>query len=325
MRAARGLPVIVLSVALVACGGLASPSASVVPSAEPTADASQPNGTPQLTGPPATAEPSLDPTQVPEPSRAASSNATWATNPPTPILMAAMVRVTVAELNLREYPFTSSRRTGTVARDTIIYTEPVPPVDSDGHIWYRGSIVSTDGDVPALPAPIPDTIGDDLFGWFAAGTRETDFVSRVEPRCPGVVNLKHVAAMTAFERLACFDDTIEVEGTFRCFTTCLAHAFGDFEPEWLAARATLDFVFADSTDKFGLVLRFPPTVERPDLGAQIRVRGHLRDAAAERCTMSGNHWWPPDDDVNHPYPDVVARYLCRQEFVVERYEVIGEA
>lgn len=325
MRAARGVLVLVLSVAVAACGGLAaSPSASVVTSPDPTVETTEPSATAEPSDRPATPEPSIDPTQVPEPSNAATRDAMWAKNPPTPILMDAVVRVTVAELNLRANPFTSSRRKGTVARETILFVEPVPPVDSDGYIWYRGSVVSTDGTVPALPASIPGNTADSLFGWFAAGTRETDFVSRVEPRCPSVVNLKQVAAMTAFELQACFDDeTIEVEGTFRCFTTCLAHAFGDYEPAWLAARASLDFVFADSTDRFGLILRFPPTIEKPDLGTLIRVRGHLRDAAAENCTMSENYWWPPHDGANHPFPDVVARYLCRQEFVVEGYDTLG--
>ena len=323
MPAARGVPVLVLSLILAACDSAPAPSASAGAPRPTTPAATQPTDSAAPTDP-GTPPPTTEPTDAPEPSQGAGSGAVWATDPPTPILVNSIVRVTADELELREEPFLAATSTAVLARDATLFVEPAPPVDSDGSIWYRGIVVSTTGEVPALPGNVVDTDTDFTFGWFPADTGDTRSVSRVAPRCPEVINLRYLAAMTSSERLACFGtDWIEVEGTFRCFETCLAHAFGEFEPEWLAHPANLNLVFAGTTDDYGLNLRFPPTIAEPEIGTKIRVRGHLRDAAAETCTMSSNYWWPPDNQSFHPYPAAVATLLCRQEFVVETWEDIG--
>lgn len=329
MRAARGVLVFFLLMSLASCGGTQLSSTAPTPSPGPTVDGSSPTdpvGTVEPTESRASAGPTTAPTdEPPEPvETAASSGNLWAKNPPTPVLSGAAVRVSVADLNVREFPFTSSKRRTTLPRGAIVAVRSVPPVDSEGYIWYAGIVVSREGVVPSLPTPIPDWDADEVFGWFAAGTRNTDYVTRVDPRCTDEVSLRNVAAMTPFERVTCLgDETIEVEGSFEC-NACTSHIFGEYEPSWLANPNVLGYLWDVPSEGPGLNLRFPPAMDRPEEGTRIRVQGHMSDAAAADCIMDMDYWWPPENIVNHAVPDVVARHLCRQEFVVERYDILRQ-
>ena len=318
---------LLLALTIGGCTSAAAPSAStpMPPSAGPSVPATAaPSVTPVATSIPSpTAAP--DPTPEPEPtpgeSRPASASL-WAQHPPAPLLVGAAVRVTVDELNLRARPDTSAKITGSVMKGWLLAVTSMPPVEADGYIWYQGRLARTSAVPPILPTPILE-LGDPPGGYFAASKGATPYVTPIAARCPSVIDVINVLGMLPAERLECFtDDTIEVEGSYGC-ANCISHIFGDYEPSWLADPNNTDLLWADPMHGLALRLRFPPAgPERPDEGHLIRFRGHFGDAAAGTCSIEMDYWW--DDDIeNHVVPDVVARMLCRQEFVVDSYEVIG--
>ena len=322
MRTSSGVRLLALIIALAGCG---SPAVAT-PSPEPTATVA--DSPVPATGQPSAAptEEPVEPTDEPEPARTDPASASlWAQDPPTPLLMGSAVRVIVAELNLRARPDTSARIFGTAPEGAIIAVRAMPPVEKDGYIWYAGIVVRDGGDLPALPErPIP--VGDSLTGYFAASRGSTSYVSRLEARCPATVDLVNLSGMLPAERLACFDDrTIELEGTYGCPAVCLSHIFGEYEPDWLLNPNLHPLLWEEPDEGFPLVIRFPPSVSQQDealTGHVLRVTGHFRDPAASTCSMAMDYWW--DDGIDsHPVPDVAARLLCRQEFVVQSYEDLG--
>ncbi len=85
-----------------------------------------------------------------------------------------------------------------------------------------------------------------------------------------------------------------------------------------------DLIWIEPMEGEALRIKFPPTgSDAPAIGSIIRVRGHFRDDAATRCAISTIYPWVDDPEAVHDVPAVVARLLCRQEFVVDSYEVIG--
>ena len=54
----------------------------------------------------------------------------------------------------------------------------------------------------------------------------------------------------------------------------------------------------------------------------MQVRGHFDDPASTDCTI-GLVPWDLSDMQPDPVPQSVARLWCRQQFVVETFEVIG--
>ena len=322
MHALHRLPILGLVVLVAGCAAPATPVASPTPATEspiPTDRATAttaPTAAPVATAEPTT-EPPLDPVETEEPSRGV-----WAQDPPAPLLVNAAVRVLVPELNVREQPSTSAPRVGRVTLDQVIAVRGLPPVEADGYIWYFGIVVSATGELPSLPAPLFGN-GDALAGWFAATKGGASYVARLGPRCPTVVDLVNVAAMLPAERLACLDDgSIEVKGTFGCLG-CLSHLFGDYRPSWLSNPNLVDFLWDVPMEGSGLKLRFPPGgPDQPAQGSIVRVRGHLRDDAAANCRVAMDYPWDGGVD-SHDVPAAVARLLCRQEFVVERYDVLG--
>jgi hypothetical protein len=288
-----------------------------MPTFQATAATVQPTATASVSSPVPTTEPTLEPERTPEP-----IDGGWAQNPPTPLLMNATVRVLVPELNVRERPTTSARRVRTLTPEHILWVMSLP-FEADGYIWYSGVVVSATGELPPLPQPL--FAGDATAVWFAATKGSTAYVARVEPRCPAVVNLRNVAAMLPAERLACFDDRpIELGGTFGC-AGCSVEISGRYEPSWLAYPRP-DLLWEGPMEGSTLRLRFRPS--GPDLPAQgsiIRVRGHFGDDAALQCSLATFYPWDrfADDPPLHEVAAVVARRLCRQEFVVDSYEVTG--
>jgi hypothetical protein len=305
-----------LAAALAACGTSVAPSASSVsdtpgPTPETAAPASTTAASVQPTG-----EPPTDPAETVEPVRWQ-----WAEDPPRPFLMGSAVRVTVEELNLRSRPSTSAAREGVVSRGDILSVSG-PPIEADGYIWYQGFHVST-GDLPMLPEPI-FAIGEPPHGWFAAWQDQTPYVEQLAARCPDTVDSRNVGAMLPGERLVCFGDTsIELEGTIGCYR-CSPEIFGEYAPSWLTNPNDVDHLLWDiPMDGRNLLLRFPPTIDNDFRGGEIiRVRGHFDDARASRCSLGLAYPWANGFRF-HPIPDAIARHLCRQEFVVENYEVLG--
>lgn len=326
MRTSSGLRLLVLVTVLAGCGGPATPSPS--PASTTTVAVSPAPATPQTTEGPTAAptEEPVEPTDQPEPDGTEPASASlWAQDPPTPLLMNTAVRVIVDELNVRARPDTSARREGLVLKNWILAVSPQPPVEADGYTWYQGRFVASTGEPPALPTSMLAE-GAPVSGYFAAFKGSIPYVARIESRCPSTLDLHSITAMLPAERLACFDDrSIEIEGTYGCPGTCISHIFGEYEPDWLLNPNASTYIWEGPAEGFPLLLRFPPSISNPGEGLTghvLRVTGHFRDAAAPTCSMAMDYWW--DDGIDsHTVPDVVARLLCRQEFVVGSYEDLG--
>ena len=145
----------------------------------------------------------------------------------------------------------------------------------------------------------------------------------VAPRCPDMVDIQNVGAMTGGERLACFGDaSIELEGTIGCHG-CTIHIFGEYKPSWLSNPNAVDDLLLDvPMDGTSLMLRFPPTV-----AGESRV-GRSSGCGATSMTPArlDVRWpWPIRGRMRSLPPGLRrgCRLLCRQEFVVERYDLLG--
>ena len=306
---------------LAACGTPAPPSPASSGSTPVATNAAEATAPSSSTSPSAaaTTEPTPDATETAKPVRLQ-----WAQDPPRPILSGSAVVVVVDELNMRERPSTSAPVIGGVSRGNVL-TISGPPVESGEYIWYQGVYVwGSPADVPALPGWLSPPVGERPSGWVAASTGATSYLEQMEPRCPAVVDLKNVVAMLPFERLECFGGrTIELKGSIGC-VPCSPEIFGQYAPDWLTNPNRVDDLLWERYMRGGTVmLRFPPDGPgRPNAGEIISVRGHFRDAAAEKCELGLAFPWA-DSFRFHPVGPTVARQLCRQQFVVERYEVIG--
>jgi hypothetical protein len=284
----------------------------------------------------ATAAPTTLPSTAPAPTTAPSPTAVPAeTEAPTGsgfLAPGSAAVVAVKELNVREAPSTSSKRVATLKKGAIVIVSPydgawigVGPVRKDGYAWYPVMTLQNkgpDGGLPPLPErPIPYATELDTFGWIAARDASKDYVTAVAARCPGTVDLVNVEGMLAAERLACLaGGSFVLEGTFGC-DGCGGAFPGSFEPTWLATPESYHFLSVDPPAQFGpIALRFAPGgPELPALGSIIRVTLHVDDPAASSCRMSGLG----SDGELVPIPDRTAVALCRQQLVVESYEIIG--
>jgi hypothetical protein len=241
------------------------------------------------------------------------------------------VQVRIAELNLRRHPTTSARRVEILERGDLLVVSPSDfviagygPINSDGYTWYpviKIDVFDGDGELDPLPThPIP--IGAELVsGWIASDDGEGRFVRQVEPRCPTTTDLANVSGMLPAERLACFGAApIVLEGTFGC-GGCGGAVAGRFEPSWLASPQNFDFLSEDVSEGFGpLALRFRPSgPARPAAGSIIRVTVHVDDARSTRCTMAELG----EGESLIPVDAATAVLFCREQLVVDSYEVLG--
>jgi hypothetical protein len=285
--------------------GLPSASIPIGASESPGASASEVPSVAPSAGPPT---PSLGPAGIPV------------------LLPGSAIEVTVAELNLRAGPSTSAARTEILKRGQVLIVSPYDGVFlgagpvRKAYTWYHVMKLQTgdeDGDLPALPMR-PILIGTEVeVGWIATDNKEVSYVKVLPPRCPAVVDLANVQGMLAAERLACFGGgPIVLEGTFGC-PNCGAELQGDFDPIWLNYPQSLDFLSVNASQDIGpVVLRFPPDGPgRPAGGSIIRVTVHVDDPAADGCsiTIQGEA----------PVPPATAELYCREQLVVDSYEVIG--
>jgi hypothetical protein len=271
---------------------------------------------------------SIPPVSEPPPSAAPS-----ASTPPSGLQVlppGSAIQVRVAELNLRRQPSTSARRVKVLERGDLLVISPSDgigvgfgPVRAGGYTWYpvmQVDLIDGDGELDPLPTnPIP--YGAELeWGWIATDDGSEPFVRQVAPRCPAAVDLASVSGMLPAERLACFGAPIVLEGTFGC-SGCGGAIAGEFEPAWLASPLNFDFLSENVPEQFGpLALRFPPSgPARPTAGSIIRVTAHVDDARAARCRMREMG----DDDELVPVDPETAVYICREELVVDSYDVLG--
>lgn len=264
-------------------------------------------------------EPSLAPTAVPP-------SPTPAVGTLSVLAPGSAIEVRIAELNLRKSPSTGAARVEILKRGQILVVSPYDnvwfgagPVKKNGYTWYpvmKLQNADADGNLPALPAR-PILIGTEVeIGWIATDNGSTSYVTQLPPRCPGTPNLATVGAMLSAERLACFGGPIVLEGTFGC-PACGAELIGDFEPVWLSYPQALSFLSVDAPEQLGpVILRFPSDGPAdPANGAIIRATVHVDDPASAGCAITIQD--------QAPVPKATAILYCREQLVVDSYEVLG--
>jgi hypothetical protein len=241
----------------------------------------------------------------------------------------AAVQVAVAELNLRTKASTSAKRVQILKRGAVLLISPLDnisfgygPVKKNGYAWYP-VIVTTykGGTLPALPTePYNVSAGEPTWGWVAADDGEHQYLSALAPRCATTVDLPSVQGMLPAERLACFGEPFVLEGTYGC-GGCGGAVAGTFKPSWIASPLSFGFLSVHPAERLGpLALRFPPAgPAAPAAGSIIRVTVHVDDSRATKCVMA-----MPDDSGTTRVVDARTAVLqCREELVVESFEVLG--
>jgi hypothetical protein len=315
----------------IAVGALIAALAACQPSITSTAGSGDPNasGSPAATSAPA----SLAPASV-APSVAPTPAPTVVPPSPTPAVgtlsilpPGSAIEVRVSELNLRKKPSTGAARVEVLERGQILVVSPYDnvwfgagPVKKDGYTWYpvmKLQNATPDGQLPALPGR-PILIGTEIeIGWIATDNGTTSYVTQLPPRCPVTVDLANVQAMLSAERLACFGGgPIVLEGTYGC-PACGAEVLGDFQPIWLNYPQSLDFLSINPPEDVGpVVLRFPPEgPANPAQGSIIRATVHVDDPASAGCSIQ--------IEGAAKVPKATAVLYCREQLVVESYEVLG--
>src|SRR5262245_48148763 len=205
------LAVVALAALVTACGG-PGPSGTPAATAAPAVSVNPSDATASPAGslPPATVLPSASPVAVATdaPPACGTPKAYTGSFPNEPLLPVSAVRVSVAELNLRDGPCTAAGKQKTLKKGTLLVLtrDPFGPVKANGYAWYEVMVLpGAPADLPVLPHPWQpqDQIVD--FGWIAATDGLHDYVTPVSPRCPTTVDTEHVEAMFPAEWLWCFD------------------------------------------------------------------------------------------------------------------------
>jgi hypothetical protein len=219
--------------------------------------------------------------------------------------------VVVDALQVREQPGLNAAVVDTLSADTVVELSVgwIGPTVVDGIDWYA---VVYQGD---------------LFGYVAGGADGDIYLELLPPRCEeGESDFAAVVLITEWERLACFGDrSLTVTGTFGCPVCGIAYPRGGYEPHWLASPDNLNYLsvgwFSGSNLRL-LVLHFPPVagLDRPPNATILRLTGHFSDPASSTCvirpTMEGV-------SIGAEVDPVLAELYCREQFVVDAYEIIG--
>jgi hypothetical protein len=213
--------------------------------------------------------------------------------------------VVVDALQVREQPGLNAVVVDTLPAGTVVELAFAwsDPVAVDGIDWYR---VAYKGD---------------LAGSVAAGVGEDRYLELAPPRCeggnPDLAALTHI---TDWERLACFGDrAITVTGTYGCSVCGIAYTIEGFEPGWLADPDNLNYL---GWQEGAITLHFPPAsgLEGAPNASILRVTGHFNDPVSSTCvirpTMEGVV-------IRAEVDPVIAELWCREQFVVDGYEIIG--
>ena len=262
-----------------------------------------------------------------------SSSATPAPTAPPPVVAApegilpvgSVVQVTADQLRIRQAPATTAPivTSANAGEELFLVTDATAlgPVQTGGFVWYLVLFQPGYHDWPVRPPGDPP-----LSGWVAAGSDTEAFLALAPASCPmGEVDITTLYALTPWERLACIGDRqITVEGTYGC-GECGGEAMGTFTPDWLAHPIDFDVLrppFAQPVSVVeNLVLRIAPELPQvapEQAGSILRVTGHFNDPGAVDCVVA-----PGDPGQERVANDLAAEWYCREQFVVDAWEVIG--
>ena len=216
----------------------------------------------------------------------------------------SLVVVTVDALQLRAEPGLSAQVVGTAPIGEKFYAL-WGPVTRDGLDWYW---LAT------------NTIEAVL--WAAAGSGGVPYLELVPPDCPTAdPDLATLIDMTAdWDRLACFGDhPLNVVGTYGC-GGCGGTQAGTYEPFWLAAPVRTDYLWVESGVGGTFHLHVAPDsgLAFPPEGSIVRVTGHFNDPASATCAVSVF-----DGEQVRAVDPRTADLYCREQFVVDAFEIIG--
>lgn len=283
-RGARRLSV--FAAALIVAGCTAAVQQSVAPSVSPD-DTSIPSATAS-----ASATPPVEPA-----SPSSAPGPTPAFEAPDDILPpGSRAMVTLDGLRIRSAPGFDAVVDGTLAADTVVEVHGWGPTVVDGIDWYF--VVHHDAV---------------LAGYAAAGSGGDRYLDLLPPRCEEREPDRAVLArLTPWERLACFGDrSLTVTGTYGC-PVCGEWIPGSYEPSWLANPQNLNYLGWPEA----IALHFPPEagLNAPPNASIVRVTGHFSDPASTTCVIELGAM---------PVDPVVAELWCREQFVVDSYEITG--
>jgi hypothetical protein len=225
---------------------------------------------------------------------------------PADILPPGSVVVVVTEtLQIRAGPGLDTSVVYTAAAgDRFALQQFVGPVAGDGLEWYRLGVA-----------------GDSVL-WATAGSGTERYLEVVPPVCPaGDPDLGTVVEMiNDWDRLACFGNRpLSLVGTYGC-GGCGGTQAGSFEPFWLAGPVRAEYLWVEFGRSRVLHLHVAPEsgVAFPPDGSIVRVTGHFNDPASASCRISVDD----DGQVTSIDPGTAELY-CREQFVVDGFEVIG--
>lgn len=221
-------------------------------------------------------------------------------------------RVIVDRLPIRVEPSPAGDSHGDLMRGDVVVLLVFEPVEFNGVPWYLVMQVPEPGPhgLPDLPALFPDE--ETATGWIAARDATGETVAKLAPRCPETRDFANVSVMLSSEQLECFGaDSIVVDGTFSC-AGCEEPGTG--EPAWLVGSSGGRLSEPSVQGGGRLVLHFPPSVQAPEEDERIRVIGHFDDPLASTCRITVGGF---------PTAKEVADQFCRQQFVVESFELVS--
>jgi hypothetical protein len=307
LRAIAHRPSLVLLAAALLIAGCAAPGGALLSQGTSGSEA-----TPSATPTPTSSAPS-GPIATPIP--------TLAFEAPADLLAPfSLVVVVVDQLNIRLATGVSAELFTSVGKGEVAYVGGYTgPVVVDGVDWYQVASPSRYREdwAQGLPASVA------MFsGWAAAGSDGQRFLEPLPPRCPGrdpdVVDL---TKLTAWERLACFGDRpLTVEGTYGWLVrgTGGGPTAHDIEPVWLFDTPTVEAVWTKWGTGDPLTLHFRPGHEppSPQAGSILRMIGHFNDPLSDTCTNTRSDQ-PVHVDAR------VAQLYCREQFVVDSFDVVG--
>ena len=302
---------------------LLGPSASVA--ADVAGRFARARASPDRRSRPAPLPPSERP-RPPEPSASVGPPSAFQVLPP-----GSAVEVLVAELNLRRQPTTSARRVEILKRGDLLVVSPSDyasagygPIEANGYTWYpviKIDVFDGDGELDPLPTnPVPP--GAELVsGWIAAD--DGDGPLRAAGRAPLPDDRRPRQRHRACSPPSASPASVR-RSCWRARSAAAAAAApiaGEFEPAWLASPMNFDFLSEDVV-RAVRAARAPLPAERPGApgaGSIIRVTVHVDDARSARCSIREFG----DDDVLVAVDSATAVYVCREQLVVDSYEVLG--
>ena len=194
------------------------------------------------------------------------------------------------------------------------------PVTNAGYDWYAVEYAKGKDIWPLHDVPSGDLVG----GWMAAGSASDRyrFVALAEVECSNEpVTLERLEVdITPWERLVCLTGgqfTIEGSTTHTC-SDCGSVTPG-VSPPWLTDMGPQPPLVGQHGYYPYVRLAVPPEARAPADGKIIRATFHVDDPAAATCTYTDPGLTSPALD----YDPVAFQIFCREQLVLESFEVIG--